>query len=204
MIPLLSIWFQPRKTFRYLIDNYDPVSVWMLAVMEGIDESFNWTSTCKMGERHDLDFISLLVLVVGPILGISSNWLGAFFTRRVGQMFGGKGSLKGLLTVMVWWSLPLVLMLPFRLVLVLLFGSDAFTTNLSVVANHSGNIGLIFLVYGWLFLRLIACIWSFVMMLVGISEAQSFTKWKALANGFIAGLLVYLIFGFPIYYIFHL
>ena len=204
MNPLFSIWFEPRKSLKHLIDNYDPWSIWLLAVLGGIKESFNWVSTCNMGQRHGIDFILILVILVGPPLGITTNWAGAFFTKWIGGKFGGKGSQKALLTVIVWSSLPVILMVPFWFLLFLGFGDDAFSPNLSVIANHSGNIGLILLTYGWLFLKFVAIVWSFIIMLVGISDAQGFTKWGAFGNTFAAALGVYAIFGFPIYWIFHL
>jgi len=202
MTPLLSIWFEPRKTIRYLIDNYDPVSVWILAILEGIKESINWASTGRMGERHDLDVIVLVILVAGPILGVSGNWFCAFFARWVGRKFGGKASLEGLLTVVVWCSLPVILLLPLWSLLIWSFGANVFSPNISDLVIHSGNLGSIILYFGYLFLKFMAIVWGLVIAIVGVSEAQGFTKWNAFANMILSGFLTYLILGLPIYFIF--
>ena len=203
MQPLFTIWFSPRKTFRYLIDHYDPISVWLLAVLAGIKECFNWASTFGMGERHAVDFIGVLIVVVGPLMG-AANWIAAFFTRWVGRKFDGHGTLEGIFAVLVWSALPVIIILPYRLLLIFAFGAQAFTPGMAVVASHSGDAGLILLSFGWGLLQFLSAIWGLILMLVGISEVQGFTKWNAFANLCVAGFLTYLIFGLPIYFLFRL
>jgi len=145
-----------------------------------------------------------LVLLVGPPLGIFGNWVSAFFASWIGRQFGGKGSTQDLLTVLVWGNLPVIILVPFWFLLILGFGDNAFSPNMSVMAIKSGNPQLISLNYGFLFLKMAAAIWAFIIMLVGVSEAHGFSKWNAFANIFVAALATYAIFGLPIYFIFRL
>lgn len=185
-----EIWIHPRRVFRFLdYHEYDKF-LWPLLMLTGISRALSNAVSGNMGD--DLPRLAGLgiVIVLGGLLGWLGIYIYASLIQLTGSWLGGKGITNDVLRALAYASIPVVVSMAPTLILLIICGSELFTSNIG--AAQPGG----FSIAATLSIRLPQAIlgtWSFVLSIAGIAEVQQFSVGKAIANALLP-LLIFLPF----------
>ena len=172
--PWLSIWLQPRRTVRAILD-YDPeYLVRRLAVISG---ALSGMSTVLNLDTSLIGAGLLVGAVVGGLIGILTLYITAAISTWVGGRLGGRGTSLPMRTAVAWagitgWPIP------FFNITVLL------APQISPVIDA-------FLALGLLVLTLVLSFLSLGILAGAIAEVHQFSNWRGLATLLIPGVVVF-------------
>ena len=119
-------------------------------------------------------------------------YFSAFLISQFGKWLNGAASTKSIVRVIVYASIPTIISLSIVLLKVILYGKrglSSFDGRLDLTSVQS----MLWLALG--FLQILLALWSFILLLVGVSEAQQFSKAKAFINIFFPAILLGVLFG---------
>lgn len=186
MKPWLMIWIKPRQTIRYLQDTpSNPLIVWILICLNGIDYSLNQFVNQSAGDSNPLSFIITVSLMGGPILGIILFYISTIILKWIGKWFGGKATLKQIRLAWVWSTVPNTVSLILWALQILLYGNEIFKTESPLINEQSTSLVIISVTSVF---QIILFIWSFVIFIKVLSEVQEFSVGKAIASTFFPAL----------------
>jgi hypothetical protein len=142
----------------------------------------------------DLGMHMVVVVVVGPLVGIVSLYLSAGLLGWAGYWLGGTSSQSGLRAALAWASVPGIVIAPAQLAGLLIYGKFIFYP--SFLGNEeSADMQVaraVLMVLGWG-----ATVWATVIGVKCVSQVQRFSSWRAIASEGIAfGVL--LLIGFAV------
>ncbi len=176
--PWLAIWVSPRETIRQIVETDPKQQVILLAILAGIGQSLDKASSNSVGDRWSFSAILVLALIVGPLRGLVSLYLGGAIVRWVGVLLGGQASAEDARAAIAWSQVPLILVSVLWLPKLLLFGQEMFTT---ATPGIDSNPLLLFSILGFSLVEISIAVWAFVLLLKCIGEVHRFSAWKALA-----------------------
>ncbi|MEL6557398.1 MAG: Yip1 family protein [Bacteroidota bacterium] len=179
-----KIWFSPREVFRYLsrheYDKYVP----LLLIIGGISRTLDRAVEKSMGDDYSLVAILLISVFLGGLLGWISLYIYSVLMSWMGTWLGGKSDTKSVLRVLAHALIPSLFSLIFVAVSIIIYGKEIFVSE----PRYLGSIdGIILLVLG--IIEIALSIWSFIVLVAGISEIQSFSVGKALLNVLLPGIV---------------
>ena len=177
--PAVTIWTQPRQTFRELIDQGPTQMIVVLAALHGLVTMIDRVSSRDAGDVLPLPAVFLLCLVIGPVTGILTLYIGAFIFRWTGRWLGGQGNSGDLRTGLAWAGLPVIASLPVWGLLALMIGPTLFTSA-STIATLAPWQTIVVTLLGLVILAL--GLWSTVLIVLGIAEAHRFSIWRAVST----------------------
>lgn len=179
-----SIWFNPRKVFSFINRyNYNKY-IYLLLVLAGIANAFY-----KNADK-DLTPINLFFLVaLGAIIGLIGNYIYAGLMSFTGTWINGKAQTSAFLRVIAFSSLPLVFSIAIALARFIIRGDGNFSEEI-----NSSNELTTYLEYLFIFLNALLGLWTFILMVVGVSEIQKFS----LVMAFLNTMLPILMFVIPL------
>lgn len=185
--PWFAIWARPRAVMRQLMWSHPEGTVLMLAALQGIVDMVS-QSTFAAGNA-DMAWLKVFfaVLVTGPLAGLLLLYLGAFLLRVTGRWLGGEGTSVNIRAAWAYSSIPVVWGMLLWIPGFAIFGEELFLLETPRI-NASP-----FLYNSWLaFAGLWAVIdvWAFVVFLKCLAEVQYFSAWRALANAFLAVMIM--------------
>jgi hypothetical protein len=187
--PFLSIWIKPRETIRKIVDTDPTKYVTVLAMLAGIGQALDRSSSRNAGDSLPLIAILGICLIFGPIGGIISLYIGGALYRWSGSWLGGQASSEEVRAAIAWSSIPTIFILPLWIPELLLFGEELFTKS---TPRLDANPFLAVILFGFLAIELIVGVWAFVILLKSLGEVNKFSAWKALGS-LILGTLVILV-----------
>lgn len=126
MNPLLTIWTRPSDTIEYVLEHKTRSYGFLLIVLTSISVGF--TAFSDTGLMNDQPLIAIILAsIVSAILSGLLGWVinSALYTW-VGKMLGGSGKFKDMMAVVPLSSIPLIWMMPYNILLVVMFGKDLF------------------------------------------------------------------------------
>ena len=184
--PWLTMWYSPRKTIRQIIETDPQKQILFLSAVLGIAWALNQLSSRNAGDK--LSFISVLIVAVigGSIIGVLLVYLMGALFQWTGKKFGGKAPVEHLRAAYAWSWIPNIWMLLIWLPMLIIFGSDMFT---SVTPKIEANPLLAFIFLGFTVLNVITGLLSFFLIISCISEVQQFSNWRAFGS-LLAGVLI--------------
>jgi len=189
----LKIWTTPRPVFKYINDNSYGKYVTVLLVFAGMLDAFDRATTQHMGNIMPVWGVLLLCICGGALFGWISYYIYAALLSWTGSWLKGEGNTDSILRVLAYALIPTVLSLIPLALKIAAYGNGVFTTEGLPGANWSDMI----FQYGIGAVNLVLNVCTLVLYVVGISEVQKFSVWKAILNL----LLPILIIGVPIYVI---
>ena len=188
--PLKDGWFKPRETARFLIDHASTkYIIFLMSVLAIASATVNGGNSGGVDEDI-LWIIFLFAVIFSPLLGAISFAISAFFSWIIGKIVKGEGTFKDLFKALIGANIPMLLAFPFMLTWAILEPQSYVNQEIST-GSPIEIIASIML--------LISVVWSFVNMIIVISEAHRFSIGKALFTVFlpvivlIALLIVFLI-----------
>jgi len=191
--PWWGIWFQPRQTFRWLVDTDPKLHFWVLAVFYGLVRVFSWSIQMGVGDVFQPAEVAVFMLVAGPLAGVFGIFVTAGLLQIVGRVFGGQAKGQQLRAVLAWSAVPMnVLTFVGVFPLLTMFGSRVFVPSDPRVASilYGSGIGTNFLGSGlmawWTILETAGALYYLVVAVIGYAEVQQFGIWKAVGTFFIA------------------
>lgn len=190
--PWLTIWIRPRQTIRRIVDSDPEHQVMLLAMLGGIIQVLNQSSTRNAGDILSLPIILIICAMAGPIVGIILLYLMGALLRWTGSWLGGQASSVEVRAAFAWSSVPSIWSQILWLPKLALFGNDLFT---STMPRISANPFLALILLGFTMVELVVVMWAFVVLLKCLGEVQRFSAWRALATVFLSGLIV----GVPVF-----
>jgi hypothetical protein len=153
----------------------------------GIVQTLNNAAQRSAGDQLPLSVILGLAVVLGPIGGLISLYIGAWFVGLSCRWLGGRADSSEVRAAMAWCSVPTLATIPIWLVQLGVFGHEMFTTLMpSVDANPL--LSVVMLVTG--VVEVVLGIWSFIMLLKALGEVERFSAWRALGSLLILVLII--------------
>lgn len=182
--PWRTIWYAPRRTIRWILDNDPTYDVKTLAVLAGIADAVGRAMDRAMGDTFPTLTVAVLAVGVGAASGLVLLYLIGAVVRWVGTRLGGRMTHEEARAALAWAYPPLIATLAVALVQYAIFGDEVFKSFAPTV--DASPMVVIPLAVATVLLAL----WSFGLFVVNLSEAQGFTLKRALANIALAFLLV--------------
>lgn len=184
--PLFSIWVKPRETIRNIVETNPTKYVILLTMLAGVGQALDRASSENMGDP--LVAILAICVILGPVGGIISLYIGGVLYRWSGSWLGGQASSEEVRAAIAWSSVPTVFVMPLWIPELLIFGKELFTSS---TPRMDANPLLIAVLLGFVIIEIGAEIWAFVLLLKSLGEVHQFSAWKAL-GAIILGTLVIL------------
>ncbi len=157
------IWLKPRLVFRYFFDNESIYCVWILATLGGVA----W----EISDYDNLNSASTLISLVcsGSIVGMFRLFIGSWILQLSGSLLKGNASRKDLARVWAWSSAPdfFYIIATFYLVTCFTDVYDSFDSIQNIWHMIIGSVLVATIV--------VSVIWSYIILIAGVSEAQGFT-----------------------------
>jgi Yip1 domain len=181
--PFLSIWTKPRATIRRIVSTDCSVRVLPLAMADGVTETLARTSQLNLGERIPPSAILAIIILLGPLAGISLLYVNSWFLALSGRLLKGRANARELRAALAWSSVPSLVMLPLWLIDMALIGTELFMSESPILDS---NPSFATILQASEAAALILGIWSFLILVSAVSEVQGFRSSKALESMFLA------------------
>ena len=206
-----SFWMflKPRTTVRRILDQKPGYGVWFFILVDSLMEA--WDPSYAFGFNVWLENMGealAATLVLMTLFNVAKDWIEILFQFLIGRALGGKANLKEAATAYVWSFPPgFIGYLIYRLMdapkwFQILKGEDP--TQSSDYFTMLPIFDLIKLVF--LLVCLAFLVWSVVLVVLTVAEAQRFSGWKSFVTVIFAMLPLFAIdyalkAGFPLLFI---
>lgn len=196
MKKLQNLWRNPTETFEEILSRkFRWIDILPLFAISGIyrvyyvikaENGFNLSSNGRL-----LGSI-MAIIVIGAFWGVISNLFLSFLVKVTGRIFKAENSMKKIITVFAWSSVPLIL----ACVIIILS-----LTFMRIVLAQDGNKPILGLVLSVITILLnigiiVPSIWSVFLVFKGLKIAQNLDRTKTILN-YLLAIVIY----FPIYYL---
>jgi hypothetical protein len=183
----LNIWTSPRKVFAFVKNDESNSIRHYLCILFGIVSALHKYQENNTGESFSLLTIILLSIIGGGLFG----WLGFYFycflIEWTGEWLNGKGRKYQLNIALSYAQIPFITSILVFVFGIIAFEKNYFRTNLEIEDYNSFSIRL----YSTLsYIQYALSIWTFVLMIIAISEVQRMSIGKAILNLFLPVLII--------------
>lgn len=182
--PWWSMWIYPRATVRQILDSGATRMVPILAAVYGISYVLDRASMRGVPPSMSPWAVLALAIVIGPLSGFISVYLGGAIMGWIGRRLGGVGTTQEVRTAMAWASVPHIEALVLWIPTLALFGREVFYNDNPIFDAWADAQPLV--VWPAMLLLLLvsvtAGIWSVVVTLKCLAEAHQFSAWRALTS----------------------
>ncbi len=180
------MWTKPRRTIQHIVDTNPEHMIVPLAALVGVSTALNAASDRSMGDTVEWPIIVVLAALVGPILGLAGLYIFAELLRWTGGWIGGQASSQHIRAALAWSQVPSICALPLWIPTLALVGEELFT---SATPNIDADPALAGVVIGLAIVERTIGIWALVLLLKCVGQVQCFSRWKALGNTVLGGLI---------------
>lgn len=185
--PWFSMWTKPRATIQQIVDEDPERLIVVLVSLSGVDNALSRASAKNLGDIFDWPIIILIAVIVGPIGGMVTLYIGSALVRWTGTWLGGTAPLQNIQSAMAWSCVPVIWALPLWIPKISLLGHELFTTETPTI---DANPAVALVVMAYAVVETTIGVWTIVIYLKCLGQVQGFSAWKALGNSVLAGLLV--------------
>lgn len=182
--PILSIWFHPKKTTRYILQHKGLFFVILLMSLGYIGNVFAGLIDTELYPMMPGWLIVLLVFLLSPIFGLISNTIYAFGIWIVGKLFKGIATYKESFVAASLPMWPYAMMIPFYIYWIF---ADPYSLF------YEDEIPSIFLIIIMVLLLLACVIWSIIINIASIAEVHQFSNWRAFFTILILSIITFII-----------
>jgi hypothetical protein len=185
--PWLTIFNRPRETIRKILRFNTNYHVLLLAMLGGIASAIDKAAANTLGNYMSITAILIFTIIAGAIGGLLSLYVFSGLLKLTGDWIGGKASYGGIRTVFSWSMVPLVWGMILWIPQLLIFGQEVFSSS-TVIFDSSR----VFILLAALFfiIDFVLWAWNVIILVIGLSEVQKFSIWKAIANILLSALLL--------------
>ena len=185
--PWLSIWTEPRKTIRGIINTDPKFGFLLLSAVYGLPITFNLAQGLSFASMIPLWAILIGSLIVCTFVGMIGISISAWLLHVTGRWIKGKGNFQTIRAAVAWSQVPNFVIILMWALLLGVFGSQVFGQAFSESQFIGFQAGVVFIVF---LVQTIVSIWGFIILLKALGEVQGFSAWKALLNVLIPFLIV--------------
>lgn len=185
--PWLSIWTRPRATMRVILDAGPGRIALILALVGGFSQVLCNAAFRSVGDRLTIPQIMFASTVVGIAAGLILFYGMSGLLLWTGKRLAGRARYAHLKAVVGWSNVPAVFSLALFPLELLLFRQELFTSATPSL-DASLVLSLTFLFF--VLIKFILMIWSAVIFIKCLAEAQQFSAWRSLANAAVAVLIL--------------
>lgn len=169
----------PRDAFKFINDYKFDKHVTILLSLTGIVRAFDRAIGKNMGDNFSLLGLIAFCIIIGGLFGRITYYIYSALISWIGKWFEGTADTQSILRILAYSLFPSVFVLILLIPQIAIYGNGMFQSD-----YDTSNTGLInnIVYYGLLLCGVVLGIWSFVLSIIGISEVQKFSIWKALLN----------------------
>ena len=197
--PWLSIWVQPKKTIRSIVNTNPRSRFAFLSAIYGLPVALNLAQSLSLAASVPAWAIIIGALVICTFLGMIGISISSWLLHIVGRWIGGKGNFLTVRAAVAWSNVPNIATILLWAVLLGCFGGQVFNKNFSQMHYIGYQAGVLFLI---MLIETIVSIWGFIILLNTLAEVQGFSIWKSLLNiliPFVAVVVIIWILGSTIW-----
>ena len=177
--PWISMWTNPRRTIREIVDVDPKRNVLVLASVAGIGEALNDAAQQSSGDVFSFLSLLLILVVVGAIGGIFSLYISAALLSWTGNWIGGYGDSSEIRAAIAWSGITDIWMMALWIPRLVLFGDEMFRSE---TPRMDASLYLTTAFWIMTAIQIILGVWSMVVYCKCLGEVQGFSAWKALGN----------------------
>jgi hypothetical protein len=177
----------PKEAFRFINDYKFERHVTLLLFLAGIVQTFDKATNKNMGDSFSLPGLIAFCIIFGGIFGWITYYIYAASISWTGKWFQGRADTQSILRILAYSLFPSVFMLILLIPQIAIYGNGMFQSDYDISSTGLVN-NIVY--FGLLLCGVILGIWSFVLSIIGISEVQKFSIWKALLNLLMPALLL--------------
>ena len=185
--PWFRIWVSPRRTIRRIVD-IDPGRrfVW-LSLIYGFPMLLQIAQSLSLALYFSWPVILITALIFAIFIGMLGITITAGLLTWVGKWIGGEGVFTQVRAAVAWANVPTIVTGIAWIVWICLFKGSLFYDGFL----QSGFVGMEKgIIMTLATLQFAASVWSFIILLITLSEVQRFSVWKALLNIILPFVLV--------------
>lgn len=183
--PWRTIWFSPRQTIADIVASDPRYRLWLLAALHGLPMMLHVAQDFSLGNQYTTLGIIAAAILFAAVFGIIGITIGSAFCYWVGTWIGGKSNFTNIRAAVAWSNAPNIISIAIWVILVGFFGESLFNGQFmqTTAAGHQ----ILILSAG--VVQFAVAIWALIILICGLAEVQGFSRWRALANVFLAFLL---------------
>jgi len=190
--PWTHIWFKPRETIQEIIQFNPKFRFVILSFLYGLPMLLHMAQNISLGERFTTGGISIVALILATFAGMLGLTIAAGLVYWTGKWIGGTGNYHQVRAAVSWSNVPNIISIIVWAILIFTFGKEVFMEDFGEQTFASTQMAL---VTGSLVIQAILSIWSFIILVKGLGEAQGFSAWKGVLNVlipfFLVGILIW-------------
>ena len=173
------IWTEPRRVLKYIHETKYEKYFYVLLFLAGVSGAFDRAANRNLGENASLFGLIAGCIILGGFLGWISYYIYAALLNWTGKWLDGKGNTDSIYRVLAYAMIPSAISLVFLIPQLAVYGIDLFVEDGDLVnAGVGGNI----VFWGALLLEIVLGIFTIIFSVIGVSEVQKISVWKAILN----------------------
>jgi hypothetical protein len=187
-VPWVSMLVRPATTIRRIVQIDPQMHVMLVSCLYGMYSLLKMNDGVRKGALTSVNAVPLclIVLLVGPVIGIISVSVMSWCNRIAARFLGGQATEHETQAAVAWSVLPHIYAMPIALATATLNAPDL-GFDRTALANNLTLLNLLF--------RIIASLWSFILCVIALAEVNRFAWWRALLTLVVAFLMIGVIFA---------
>jgi hypothetical protein len=196
----IKIITSPREAFRFINDYKYEKHLYILLCFGGIVRAFDRATSKNMGDHFSILAIILICIFSGGLFGWISYYIYASLMSWCGGWFNARGNPKSILRILAYALFPSILGLVILIPQILIYGNEIFKSQTDIDATDLINFSVF---YALIFIEVMLSIWSFILIIIGISEVQKLSIGKSILIVLLPAVLI-ISFGLILFLLFDL
>lgn len=182
-----KIWTSPRMVFRFIVDNEYENYMYVILFLAGVMSALDRASSRNMGDQIPLVFLLFGSIIVGGTFGWLTFYIYSALLSWTGTLLKGAADTRTLFRMFTYSIIPSVLTLLLIVIQIILFGNGIFRSDFNFLEMSFPVILFFAIVF---FIESVLCIWSIILLVIGISEVQHFSIGKSIVSLLIPSFLI--------------
>ncbi|WP_404406022.1 YIP1 family protein [Jeotgalibacillus malaysiensis] len=190
MNPFLTVWFKPKSTTNYVIENKSVKYSIILFIISSYTSTLNGLQEAGYIEGMSLLLVTGLILISGPVFGFIGFYIGSWLFTLVGKWMNGTGTLEDMRKAIAVTAIPNVFILPVLIIYILIYGemyfqAPAWNEFSSIPLGASLTLNVIMMTVG---------IWNIVITSKMIGVVHNFSSWRGFGVSLVIGVSLAILF----------
>jgi hypothetical protein len=174
MNPFFSIWTQPSKTIRYIVEHKSVFYPLMLISVSSLGSSFMAFADTGLFANLSLSSTITLILFLSLLSGIAGWGIASFAYTWFGKLLGGTGTPQKMARAIGASTIPAIWTAPIGIIAVSLYGKHLFETPSGPFGTNM-DFGFFFL-QTWIIIGI--SIFGLIILSKGIGIVHDFSAWR--------------------------
>lgn len=182
-----KIWFSPGVVFRFIEQNSYGKYVTILLFLAGISSALDRASMRSSGDSMSLWAIIGAAVLFGGLFGWISYYIYAALLSWTGKWLKAEGNTKSLLRMLAYATIPSIASLILVFAQIGVFGNSIFQSYHDI---DSLELPMTIFYYLTVAFEAILGIWTFVLIIAGLSEIQKLSIGRSILNALLPILVI--------------